>query len=225
MKKRAALALLPSLLLGACSVVGIRDAPEPASTVIARIGGRAGAVEIRRYAPTAAAETTVTGSELYARSIGFQRLFAYITGSNGARNKIAMTAPVAQAPSEKIAMTAPVAQTEAASGAWTVRFFLPPTVTAATAPQPLDPRVVIVPVPERLMAVLRFSGQATPDTVRTESRHLDAILAGSAWRADGPVVAWFYDPPWTLPPLRRNEVARPVVPQPASAPPPPPTPP
>ena len=138
------------------------------------------------------------GSELYARSIGFQRLFAYITGSNTGRGKIAMTAPVAQAPAEKIAMTAPVAQTQTPDGAWTVRFFLPPALTA------------------HLMAVLRFSGQATPDTVSTEGRRLDAILASSAWRADGPMVAWFYDPPWTLPPFRRNEVARPVQPQPAA---------
>jgi hypothetical protein len=213
MKKRAALALLPSLLLGACSVVGIRDTPEPASTVIARVG----AVEIRRYAPTAAAETTVEGSELYARSIGFQRLFAYITGSNAGRGKIAMTAPVAQAPAEKIAMTAPVAQTETSTGAWTVRFFLPATLTVATAPQPLDRRVVIVAVPPRVMAVLRFSGQGTPDTVAAEGRRLDAILATSAWHADGPLVAWFYDPPWTLPPLRRNEVARPVEAEPATS--------
>jgi hypothetical protein len=220
MRTRTALALLPSLLLGACSVVGIRDTPEPASTVIARLG----AVEIRRYPPTAAAETTVTGSELYARSIGFQRLFGYITGSNEGRGKIAMTAPVAQSRAETIAMTAPVAQTQAPGGAWTVRFFLPPTLTAETAPQPTDRRVIIVPVAPRIMAVLRFSGQATPDTVLAEGRRLDAALAGSPWRADGPLVAWFYDPPWTLPPFRRNEVARPVEAQPPLAEPPLPSP-
>jgi hypothetical protein len=200
------LALLPSLLLGACSVVGIRDTPEPASAVI----GHVGKVEIRRYAPTAAAETTVPGSELQARSIGFQRLFAYITGRNAGHGAIAMIAPVAQTPSESIAMTAPVAQTETPTGAWTVRFFLPPGMTPTTAPRPLDPRVVIVPVPPRIMAVLRFSGQATPASVAAEGRRLDAMLAGGPWRMSGPLVAWFYDPPWTLPPLRRNEVARPV---------------
>jgi hypothetical protein len=207
-RKAAAMALLPGLLLGACSVVGVRTAPEPAATVVGHIGP----VEIRRYAPVLAAETTVAGSALYARSVGFQRLFAYITGRNAAQSKIAMTAPVAQAPSQTIAMTAPVAQTETPTGAWTVRFFLPATMTEATAPRPLDPQVVVVPVPARLMAVLRFSGQATPNTVATEGQRLDAALAGSAWQADGPLVAWFYDPPWTLPPFRRNEVARPVIP-------------
>lgn len=28
---------------------------------------------------------------------------------------------------------------------------------------------------------------------------------------DGPPVAWFYDPPWTIPMLRRNEIAVPVM--------------
>jgi hypothetical protein len=213
MKKRAVMALVPGLLLGACSVVGVRSAPEPAATVIDHVG----AVAIRRYTPVMAAETTVAGTELYARSVGFRRLFAYITGRNTAHGKIAMTAPVAQAASEKIAMTAPVAQTQTADGAWTVRFFLPRGMTAATAPQPLDPRVVIVPVPARDMAVLRFSGQATPASVADEADRLDAALANSRWQADGPLVAWFYDPPWTLPPFRRNEVARPVTPKPGSA--------
>jgi hypothetical protein len=211
MRKRAALAIVPGLLLAACSVVGIRDSPEPPSTVIAHLG----AVEIRRYPPGLVAETSVAGSELSARSVGFQRLFAYITGRNAAHGKIAMTAPVAQAAaqdrSKKIAMTAPVAQTETPDGAWTVRFFLPADMTEATAPRPLDPRVVIIPVPERIMAVRRFSGQATPSSVATEAKWLDAALADGPWQAEGPLVSWFYDPPWTLPPLRRNEVARAVT--------------
>jgi hypothetical protein len=192
-------------------VVGVRDTPEPPSTVI----GHLGAVEIRGYPPALAAETTVGGSELSARSVGFERLFAYITGKNAAQGTIAMTAPVAQTPTQTpaqtIAMTAPVAQTETPGGAWTVRFFLPRGMTAATAPRPFDPRVVIVPVPARIMAVLRFSGQPTPAAVATEAKRLDAALASGPWQADGPVVAWFYDPPWTLPPFRRNEVARPVM--------------
>jgi hypothetical protein len=39
---------------------------------------------------------------------------------------------------------------------------------------------------------------------------LNAALDSSPWKPAGPVQAWFYDPPWTVPFLRRNEVARPV---------------
>jgi hypothetical protein len=36
---------------------------------------------------------------------------------------------------------------------------------------------------------------------------LRRLLAGSGYTASGDIVNWFYDPPWTLPPLRRNEAA------------------
>ncbi len=209
----ATTALASQLLLGACSVVGIRSGtPEPSATVVDHVG----ALEIRRYDPALAAETMLRGSEEEARYGGFRRLAAYIFGRNVRHDRIAMTAPVAQAAasgaasSEKIAMTAPVAQTAAPDGSWTIRFFLPAGMTEATAPRPLDPRVVLVPVPARTMAVLRFSGLPTPASVAAHAARLDALLRGGRWHADGPVVAWFYDPPWTLPPFRRNEVARPV---------------
>ena len=48
--------------------------------------------------------------------------------------------------------------------------------------------------------------------VAKHEQALDAALAGSSWRASGEAVTWYYDPPWTLPFLRRNEVARPVEP-------------
>jgi hypothetical protein len=40
---------------------------------------------------------------------------------------------------------------------------------------------------------------------------LEQALRATSWRASGPAVDWFYDPPWTLPMLRRNEVAVPVT--------------
>ena len=160
------MALLASLATAACSVIGVRTGTEePAYTVV----GQAGAVEIRHYNARAAAETTVDAGEMAARSEGFQRLAGYIFGRNAGAAKIEMTAPVAQ--SVTVAMTAPVAQDGPV-----VRFFLPATLTAATAPRPLDNRVRIV-----------------------------AVLAGSPYQAEGTPFSWFYDPPWTLPPFRRNE--------------------
>jgi hypothetical protein len=110
------LSVLSGLLLGACSVIGVRDGTEePRFEVIDRVG----AVEVRRYGPRLAAETLVaSASETAARSEGFQRLAGYIFGGNQASAKIAMTAPVAQA-SERIAMTAPVGAAAAGDGRWT----------------------------------------------------------------------------------------------------------
>ena len=72
---------------------------------------------------------------------------------------------------------------------------------------PNDPRVQIVTVPAQTVAVLRFSGIPTAQAVRQATARLLGALAGSAWHPAGTPMAWFYDPPWTLPPLRRNEAA------------------
>jgi len=197
-------ALLTGAALAACSVVGVREAEEPSFLVVERVG----AVEVRQYGPRIAAETQVSGDELDARSAGFRRLAGYIFGGNRSRTKVAMTAPVAQGKEkESIAMTAPVAQAQDASGQWTIRFFMPAKYTMETLPAPLDPAVRMVEVPGETLAVLRFAGSTAPDAVEAKQRGLLQALQGSAWQPAGTPVAWFYDPPWTLPPFRRNEVA------------------
>ena len=191
--------LLGSLVLGACSVVGIRSGTEePAFTVL----DRPGPLEVRQYGARLAAETTVAAGEVAARSEGFSRLAGYIFGRNASSDKIAMTAPVVQEPGARIAMTAPVGQDGSV-----IRFFLPAGLTAATAPRPLDERVRVVEVPGETVAVLRFAGSTGPEAVASRKAELAGALAGTAWLAEGEAFAWFYDPPWTLPPLRRNEVA------------------
>lgn len=203
--------LLGGLLLGACSAFGIRGGTEEPRYSVA---GRVGDVEIRRYAPRLAAETTVGGDAYDARGEGFRRLAGYIFGGNQKRARIDMTAPVAQAGAganaggERIAMTAPVAQAPG-DGGWVIRFFLPAALSDPPAPN--DARVRVVPVPEQTMAVLRFSGTAGEDVVASRRAALLAALSGTAWHPAGEPVTWFYDPPWTLPPLRRNEVAVPVT--------------
>ena len=201
-----------TLVLSACSVFGIRSGTEePRYTVI----GHAGAAEIREYGPRLAAETTVVGSAESARSQGFRRLAAFIFGANRGDGKIAMTAPVAQSPAPgKIAMTAPVAQTSDGAGRWTIRFFMPTNYTAQTLPLPTDPEIRIVTVPAETYGVIRFTGSRTPARIAVEQARLLDLLKASRWRVEAEPTAWFFDPPWTLPFLRRNEVAVEVGPKP-----------
>jgi hypothetical protein len=199
-------ALGSALLLGACSVAGVRSGTEEPR--FDRLGTEAG-IEIRRYAPRLAAETLVAADESASRSEGFARLARYIFGANQGASRIAMTAPVAQDPA-RIAMTAPVAQDAAAEG-FRIRFFLPAALRDPPAPD--DPRVTIVELPAETLAVLRFTGTPTPAAVAEARARLLAALPATAWVAMGAPVAWFYDPPWTIPALRRNEVAVPVAPR------------
>ncbi len=210
MKPRRIAPLLGGLALAACSVVGVRSGTEePTYRVLAHVG----AVEIREYGPRLAAETVVQGSEEGTRSAGFRRLAAYIFGANQSNSKIAMTAPVVQQADkgETIAMTAPVSQHREADGAWRIRFFMPAQYTLATLPKPTNPAVRIVPVPAERYAVYRFSGRATPRAVSAAQQALLKTLEGGGWQPVGDPAVWLYDPPWTLPPFRRNEAVVPVM--------------
>jgi hypothetical protein len=169
-------------------------------------------VEVRRYDSRIAAETTVTAGEDAARNAGFRRLAGYIFGANDGDAKIAMTAPVSQRRGGmKIAMTTPVAQSAGSGNDWAIRFYLPATWTMAELPSPDDGRVRLVTVPPETVAVLKFSGNRDAQAVATHTEKLRDTLRAYGFEAAGDATSWFYDPPWTLPFLRRNEVAIPVT--------------
>lgn len=204
--------LVTTALAAAGSLIGIRAGWEqPAYDVIDRVGEE---VEIRRYGPRLVAETMVAATdEERGRNDAFRILAAYIFGENRASSEVAMTTPVAVEPvSREIAMTTPVEAASAGAGRWSMRFFLPSTLTPETAPVPTDARVRLREVPGETVAVLRFGGRGEPAVVAREETRLLAGLHGSRWRREGDPFALFYDPPWTPGFLRRNEVAVPVGP-------------
>ena len=195
--------LLKAIVVSALSVIGFRTEQQPAYNVVEKVSD----VEIRQYAPRFAAETTVDAANgSAARSEGFNILAGYIFGKNHEKREIAMTAPVATEAGRKIAMTAPVATADD-SGKMTMRFFLPPDVTPANAPVPDDGRVRLVEIPTQLVAVLRFSGAWTAEAVAAKQNELVRKLKATKWATIDRPFALFYDPPFTLPPLRRNEAA------------------
>lgn len=211
--RHALVAVGAALMTTACSTVGVRSGTEePAYQSVATVG----AIDIRLYGERIAAQTVVTGNSDTARNQGFRRLAGYIFGGNAQRASIAMTAPVSQAGtggSQTIAMTAPVAQTPSGVDRWTVQFFMPAAYALDELPIPNDPTVELVVVPAETYAVVRFSGVGSVRAVETHKAQLLAGLAGSGWTVRGEPVVWFYDPPWTLPPMRRNEVAVRVEPK------------
>ncbi|AJW42127.1 hypothetical protein NY08_4122 [Rhodococcus sp. B7740] len=188
----------------ALGVVGIRVGTEEPPHTSRRLTG---AVEIRRYRPRIAAQTVVDADEEEARQEGFRRLARYIFGGNGGKKRVAMTAPVSQSPagSQKIAMTAPVSSTPGSDG-WVVRFFMPAEWTMDTLPEPDDDRVTLTEVPAETVAVLRFSGGRGRGDVQPQIAALTEALRAEGIEMLGEPMTWFYDPPWTLAPLRRNEV-------------------
>ena len=107
---------------------------------------------------------------------------------------------------DDIAMTAPVAQTGSAEQGWTVRFFMPSKWSMETLPTPDDDTVRLVHVPAETVAVLRFTGDRSAPAVAARTEGLMNTLRDNGIEPAGEPTSWFYDPPWTLPFLRRNEV-------------------
>ena len=172
-----------------------------------------GAFEVRDYPALMVAEVTVSGDQKEAASKGFRLLAGYIFGGNKRRQSIAMTAPVAQAPtSEKIAMTAPVTQIQSA-GEWVVRFTMPSAYSMDTLPEPNDPKVHLRALPPARFAVLQFSGLARKDDVAAKTAELEKLARTHHLRAIGPGSLAQYDPPWTLWFMRRNELMIPIAPK------------
>ncbi len=186
---------------------------EPAYTVETQTD----AYELRRYDPYLVAQTTVDGSFRSAGNKAFRILAGYIFGDNVPAEKMAMTAPVVSQPTgkgEKMAMTAPVISAGADDGAGTYvyQFVMERKYTLETLPAPVDDRVKLVEVPERLVAVHRFSGTWSEKRI---TEHTDTLI--DSLRADGytvvgePALARYNGPmtPWFM---RRNEILVEVAP-------------
>ncbi len=179
-----------------------------------------GDVEYRQYQSYLVAETEVTDAGDFdsAGNEGFRRLFRFITGANDGGAKISMTAPVTQDKQKgaKIAMTAPVAQDASAEG-WRIAFMLPSEYTLDTAPRPTDKRVYIREVPGKLVATLRFSGRWTTRNYERYKTQLAESLQAAGVSASGDPMVARYNPPFTPPFMRRNEITVPVNSLPATA--------
>lgn len=204
-----AISLTPALNL-ACSVFGIRTAQEPSYAVVLKDGQR----EVRRYPSYVVARTRVAGDLDRTSNPAFRRLFNYISGNNDGKRKLEMTAPVIQRAARsstevegvRLPMTAPVIQSEAGDG-WVMEFIMPAEQSIETLPRPLDPTVTLAVVEPRHVAVVRFSGTVNAQDARSR---VAALTDWASTRGYRPVEARYqlarYDPPFTLPFLRRNEI-------------------
>ncbi len=199
--------LAAALSLSGCLIIGIRTAPEPTYSLSVKEGNK----EIRRYGSVVVAQTSLDGPLGEESNAAFMRLFRYIGGANRSGASIAMTAPVlqstdsSQATGEKISMTAPVIQTKTGND-WIMSFVLPNSYTQLTAPQPTDSAVTISELPARSAAVIRYSGASTTDKMDSFAAELQDWASKNGIKLVGEPQLALYDPPFTIPFLRRNEV-------------------
>lgn len=107
---------------------------------------------------------------------------------------------------EKLAMTAPVNVTTHEDRTYTIVFNLPRGRTLASLPAPDDERVRLERRPRRRVAVLRYPGSRSGPQVAAKFSELLARVRAARLPYRGSPEFAGYDPPSTLPFLRRNEV-------------------
>jgi hypothetical protein len=177
--------------------------------------------ELRQYESQLIAEVTVQGSLSEASNKGFRLVADYIFGNNQASRaasneseKIAMTAPVViEAQSSKIAMTAPVVVEKKGASEqqqWTLYFVMPKSYRMDSLPKPNNPQVQIKEIKNKKVAVIRFSGWVDEDKLADRTAELQTWMKQEQLIAIGDPQLARYNPPWTLPWWRRNEVFIPV---------------
>ena len=185
----AALALLAPLLATTVNAI-----EEPAYTV--ERAWESEQIEIRRYAPRVMAVTTMQGND----DDGFRVLAGYIFGGNSTEQKIAMTAPVQQS----------------MAGESEMAFMIPAEYALEDLPTPDDERVAFEEAPAYTAAIIQFSGWASADKADKHWQRLRQFLIAEEINITGEPTLNQYNPPWTLPFLRRNEIIVPVAPSKAS---------
>ncbi len=200
------IAILTVLLQTGCSLFGIRSSEEAAYKLLQEQGQ----FQIRQYEPLVVATTLVDGDFDEAGKQAFRRLFNYISGDNRSQQEISMTTPVLASEDSaikgsKIAMTAPVTAEEQGLG-WRISFVLPAAFTLQNAPVPSDERVSLTQLPSHRVAVRQYPGSWSQAKFDDNAELLSQWLRQHHFQPNSPPRLARYDPPWTLPFLRRNEV-------------------
>ena len=159
--------------------------------------------ELRHYAPVLIAQTIVEGDMDAASNKGFRLIADFIFGNNMA----AGSEPSANQ-AAKIAMTAPVTVEPQLGSAqqWRVHFVMPSQYTLANIPKPNNSAVTLHELPSKYVVVHRYSGFNTVARVQEKTDETLAWAKQQSLKVVGTPQLSRYDPPWTLPMFRRNEI-------------------
>ncbi len=149
-----------------------------------------GDFEIRDYPSIVLASTPMDRPDP-EESSAFMRLFGYITGSNESGEKISMTTPVFMTGS---------------GDEGRMSFVLPQAVAERGAPEATNTEVKIETMNGGRFAAYRFSGSWNLARFEAAKEKLLAWVAQQGLEPAGEPQTANYDPPFTPPMLRRNEV-------------------
>ena len=150
--------------------------------------------EIREYAPRIMAQVSTSGDFDEASSGGFKVLADYIFGENIIKDR-----------AEKISMTAPVLA-EKNNNEWLISFVMPRKYSMETLPKPISLDVRLTEAPKEKFAVIVFSGLVRESNYNEKFQLLNEFIKDKGLIYLEVLQVARYNPPWTLPFFRRNEL-------------------
>lgn len=181
----------------------VKSTPEGLQTPDYEVLSTSEEYEVRKYAPYSVCTTNMVSSaivpdpgaipvEPFLTSNSFNTLAKYIFGEN-----------MLDGQSEKLSMTTPVI-TDSNS----MSFVLPRSYDSMTAPIPTSESIVLKDLPSEIIAVREFTGLVTEGEVSRQKAKLeDALIAAGVVYDSASFKVLQYNPPYTLPWVRRNEIS------------------
>ncbi len=160
-------------------------------------------ISIRRYPSMVMAEVQLVGRRLKALTGGFELLSDYIFGYNKEKEKIRMTAPVFHEV-HKGDLTTVIMDDDKRE--WTIRFVMPAEVPLKELPDPNHRKVKLVEAPPQEFVVIEFTGSNSEKNFNHHLTKLYNYIQENDLQVEGGPIYAFYNPPWVLPFLRRNEI-------------------
>ena len=179
------------LFLVGCSVFGKSDVKIAPYDVLEKDEQ----FEVRHYKSMILVTTPMTS--LNKKKSPFYKLFNYISGENEQKREIAMTAPVFMDQKED-------GMTEAMS------FVMPNEFSFKTTPVPIDQAISIEEINDYTVATIQFSGFLSQKNIAQHQKILDDWIAAKKYNVIGRSKTAGYNPPFTIPALRRNEILVPI---------------
>lgn len=187
--------LLMTILAYSISSVSAMSYEEPKYSIVKKTK----VYEVRKYKKRTVAEVTYI-----EEGKGFKILFDYLSGANKGSKEVEMTIPVTQ--TNDIDVTVPVTESTT-DGKMNMRVFLPKQYLKQNAPDLNDERIIIIDLPEEYFAFIYYSGFASDGNFKKHCTKLKTALAKDGLIITGSLIKASYKSPFTLPFLRRNEVA------------------
>ena len=149
-------------------------------------------IEIRDYNSIIIAQVEIPLKDRKAAlSEGFRLIADYIFGNNITKEKIAMTVPVMQQEIEN---------------AWQIRFLMPSEYDMNALPKPSNQKVNILSLDKKRFAVISFLGLASDINISQNTEKLREFIKLNKLKSKKTPIYAFFNPPWTLPFLRHNEI-------------------